>query len=126
MRRKTVRRLHGSRRRASVQKQSQAPAAEPHPLVSLQSSIGSHAVQRLINSSYIQTKLQVSSPDDEHEQEADHISDSVMRSADTHRASVSATQQSSPASVHKNESGGSTALPNDVRDFMEPRLGSDL
>ena len=35
-----------------------------HPLLQMQQSIGNQALQRLINSPYIQTKLQVSSPGD--------------------------------------------------------------
>jgi hypothetical protein len=41
--------------------------------------MGNHAVQRLINSPYIQAKLQVSTPGDPFEQEADRVADTVMR-----------------------------------------------
>src|SRR5829696_191724 len=56
-------------------------AATPNDsrLHDLQHSIGNHAVQRLIHSPYIQAKLQVSEPGDEHEREADHMADTVMR-----------------------------------------------
>jgi hypothetical protein len=56
-------------------------ATAPHdsPLHDLQHSIGNHAVQRLIHSPYIQAKLQVSEPGDEHEQEADRVAETVMR-----------------------------------------------
>ena len=47
--------------------------------MTLQRSIGNHAVQRLIHSPYIQAKLQLSEPGDEHEQEADRVADNVMR-----------------------------------------------
>ncbi|HKP81967.1 MAG TPA: DUF4157 domain-containing protein [Pyrinomonadaceae bacterium] len=56
-----------------------AAAAPDSPLLGLQHSIGNHAVQRLIHSPYIQTKLQISEPGDEHEQEADRVADTVMR-----------------------------------------------
>jgi hypothetical protein len=45
----------------------------------LQRSIGNQATRRLINSAYIQTKLQISTPQDPLEQEADRTADSVMR-----------------------------------------------
>jgi hypothetical protein len=45
----------------------------------LQRSIGNHAVQRLIRSPFIQAKLQVSTPEDPSEQEADHVAENVMR-----------------------------------------------
>jgi hypothetical protein len=51
------------------------------PLLQLQQSIGYQAVQRLISSPYIQTKLQVSTPGDPFEQEADRVADTVMRMA---------------------------------------------
>ena len=128
MRRKTVRRLHGSRRRDSVQKQSPSPATESHPLVTLQQSIGSQAVQRLINSPYIQTKLQVSSPDDESEREADQTSESLMRSTDgassaPHTAGSSTLSASTSLEL---PTGSSSPLPQHVRAFMEPQLGADL
>ena len=65
-----------------VQRQSRCSPSTQHGLIALQSSVGNHAVQRLIQSSYIQTKLQVSTPGDPFEQEADHVADTVMRAAD--------------------------------------------
>src|SRR5215213_839867 len=50
-----------------------------HPLLGLQRSVGNRAVQRLINSPYIQAKLQVSTPEDPSEQEADRMAETVMR-----------------------------------------------
>ena len=68
--------------KAALQSKSGGSAPRAHPLMDLQRSAGSHAVQRLIESPYIQDKL------------------------------------SSP--------GSASPLPNDVRDYMEPRLGADL
>lgn len=53
-----------------------------HPIAKLQKAIGNQAVQRLINSHYIQAKLQISSPGDRFEQEADQVADTVMRMPD--------------------------------------------
>src|SRR5215204_349831 len=61
--------------------QSARSSTTAHPLLELQRSIGNQAVQRLINSPYIQTKLQVSTPGDPYEQEADRVADKVMRDA---------------------------------------------
>ena len=60
-----------------LQRQSGSSSAG-HPLLELQRSIGNQAVQRLIRS-YVQTKLQVSTPADPFEQEADRVADTVMR-----------------------------------------------
>ena len=62
-----------------VQRQSDGPELSVHSLAGVQSAIGNHAVQRLISSSYIQTKLQISTPGDPFEQEADRVADTVMR-----------------------------------------------
>lgn len=78
--------------RQTVQKAEKTPArvsqlhprlgrssAAAHPIFELQRSIGNQAVQGLIRSPYIQTKLQVSTPEDPSEQEADRVADTVMR-----------------------------------------------
>ena len=57
-------------------------SAAAHPILELQRSIGNSATQRLIRSPYIQTKLQVSTPGDPFEQEADRVADTVMRMAE--------------------------------------------
>jgi len=62
-----------------VKRQSAAPASRIHPLIHLQQSVGNYATQRLIGSGYVQTKLQISTPGDRFEREADHVADTVMR-----------------------------------------------
>ena len=69
------------------QKQSAEKPATKHPMVALQQSIGNRAVQRLINSPYIQTKLQVGAANDPYEQEADQVAARVMRMPDSHTSS---------------------------------------
>jgi hypothetical protein len=78
-------------RQVATKAQKSAPRSNPHqfrsagssspthPLLHLQRSIGNQAFQRLIESSYIQTKLQVSTPEDPLEQEADRVAETVMR-----------------------------------------------
>ncbi|HYG79457.1 MAG TPA: DUF4157 domain-containing protein, partial [Pyrinomonadaceae bacterium] len=60
------------------------PAA--HPLLALQISAGNWAVQRLIGSPCIQAKLQVSTPSDPSEREADRVAETVMRMAEPQAA----------------------------------------
>lgn len=133
-----------STRDQHVQRQSRQSPATEHPLQSLQRSVGSQAVQRLINSPYIQTKLQVSSPEDQLEGEADRTAGAVMRSpasgelisgAPSHSNSTNESEKghdqgSFPVSRNlesKLESSGNPKpLPGNVRDFMESRLDADL
>jgi len=65
-----------------LQAQSARTSSAGNSLLKLQGPIGNHAVQRLITSPYIQTKLKVSTPGDPFEREADHVADTVMRMAD--------------------------------------------
>ena len=69
-------------RNHSVQRQSAAPSSQGHHITELQRSIGNQAVQRLIDSHYIQAKLSVSSPADPLEHEADQVAETVMRMPD--------------------------------------------
>ena len=59
--------------------QRNAAGAGPARLIGLQSAIGNQAMCRLIDSPFIQTKLEVSTPEDPQEQEADDVADTVMR-----------------------------------------------
>src|SRR5688500_217519 len=69
-------------RAAQPKRQAAETPAPAHPLWNLQHTVGNQALQRLINSQYIQTKLKVSTPGDPLEQEADHVADTVMRMPD--------------------------------------------
>ena len=79
--------------RQAVTKNQKAPARQGHVrrnaagasstrLVGLQSAIGNQAMRRLIDSSFIQAKLEVSQPGDPSEEEADRVADTVMRMTD--------------------------------------------
>ena len=54
-----------------------------HTVQAFQQSIGNQALQRLIDSRYIQAKLHVGAPGDQYEQEADRMADTVMRMPDS-------------------------------------------
>src|SRR6476469_149708 len=87
------------------QSQSASSSSATHSLLQLQSSIGNHAVQRLVHSSYIQTKLQVSTPGDPFEQEADRVANTVMRAvvpATTNGASQHILVQQITPFIHRN------------------------
>src|SRR5215475_9866370 len=47
-------------------------------LLHLQQTYGNREVQRLLSNSMVQAKLQISSPSDEYEQEADRIAAQIM------------------------------------------------
>ena len=127
-------------RNHSVQRQSAAPSTAGNRFIELQRSIGNQAVQRLIKSHFIQAKLQVSAPGDPYEQEADRVAGQVMRLKMDDGALMSAPPiisrvangSDSDFDVSPNlkaqldNSGHGGPLPNDVRAFMEPRLGADL
>ena len=59
-----------------VMRKAKKPA---YDILNLQRSVGNQAVQRLFKSGYIQGKLTVGKPNDKYEQEADKVSDEVMR-----------------------------------------------
>src|SRR5437588_10824450 len=135
---RTVRRVQRNRSKQNrVQKKSTTAGTAANPLVDLQRSIGSQAVQRLINSPYIQTKLQVSSPEDKEETEADQTANQVMRSAEStttgapssNAEQATQSQQTSSADALASplhQGGSSSPLPRDVQDFMERRIGADF
>src|SRR5258705_11242152 len=79
MERQAAKILKTSARGSQLQTHPVRSSAAAHPMLELQRSIGNSATQRLIRSPYIQTKLQVSSPDDPLEQEADRTAETVMR-----------------------------------------------
>jgi hypothetical protein len=83
MRRKSLSKPKTTSRRRHLQKQSVVKSAAIHPLMALHQSMGNRTLQRLIQSNYIQAKLQVSKPGDQFEQEADYVADTVMRTPES-------------------------------------------
>ena len=71
----------------SIQRRATGPSSPGHRLTGLQRSIGNQAAQRLINSRYIQAKLQISTPGDPYELEADRVADTIMRMPDPRASS---------------------------------------
>jgi hypothetical protein len=54
-----------------------------NPIIQMQRHIGNQAIQKILQSKVMQTKLSVSEPGDKYEQEADHVADQVMRMPDS-------------------------------------------
>src|SRR5258705_3713630 len=79
MERQAAKILKTSARGSQLQTHPVRSSAAAHPILEQQRSIGNSATQRLIRSPYIQTKLQISTPDDPLEQEADRTAETVMR-----------------------------------------------
>src|ERR1051325_2589380 len=96
---------HSEKSDASLPKQARTPLDRhpEHPILNLQQSIGNQAVMRLMqpqtgdavgehkavhgpatpsSPAILQTKLELNEPGDSYEQEADHMADQVMRTAD--------------------------------------------
>ena len=69
---------HVARKANHIPKRSGGSSSARHPLMELQQSAGNHTVQQLIRSSFIQTKLRVSTPEDPAEREADRVAENVV------------------------------------------------
>ena len=82
MERQTVKQNQNAPVRHGHVQRNAAGASAPR-LVGLQSAIGNQAMRRLIDSPFIQAKLEVSQPGDPSEKEADRVADTVMRMPDT-------------------------------------------
>ena len=133
-------------RKGDVQRQSERSASARNPLLKLQRSIGNQSVQRLIRSPYIQAKLNVSTPGDQFEQEADQVADTVTRMPDDQvnpgamisnredqeivqgKAAEGSGNQVSQGVQSRIDSfrRGGQPLPSTLRAYFEPRFGHDF
>lgn len=146
----------GSRNGSSVSGKSSLRVHAPvHPWLLLQQTFGNRAVQRLVQSRGLQTKLKISRPGDVYEQEADRVAEQVMRipgptmqrscaacaaggppcpkCRDEKESFVYRKPKSSPdtadASVPDNflqDLGAGTPLDRSTRALFEPRFGYDF
>jgi hypothetical protein len=71
--------LYDQRKQAAEAEDSRAGQAEA--VLNLQQTYGNRYVQRLVDSTKLQAKLTVSSPDDVYEKEADRVADAVTRTS---------------------------------------------
>jgi hypothetical protein len=115
-------------------------AAQPLPLL----AAGNQAVQALFRAGTLRAKLELGSPDDPEEREADAMAERVMRSADgpggapfegdagatvRRQPAGAAALRSLPAGLESEIRGltrGGMPLSSELRGFFEPRLGRDL
>lgn len=117
-------------------------------ILQLQRTAGNQTVQRLIKSRALQAKLRVGQPNDIYEQEADRVTEQVMRMSDRviqrkcakcdkdekkillakkSPEQISATQnENKPPLVHEVLSLPGQPLDPGTRAFMEPRFGYDF
>lgn len=73
--------IHKTRNRSKSEPVRTSPCSTSqysHPVLKLQQQIGNQAVQRLLQSRYIQAKLTIGQPNDKYEQEADRVADRIM------------------------------------------------
>jgi|SRR5215213_1081408 len=99
MERQTVTKVSKPATRNSVQRRSAAPSSSGHRFTELQRSIGNQATQRLIESSFIQARLNAGSPVDQTEQEVDHMAATI--SAGHARSGVIVSNRTSLPNVHR-------------------------
>ena len=139
---------------ANVPAQSHPPGSlwrAPSPATRERSQVGNQAMQRMLRSGLLQPKLTVSQPNDQYEQEADRVAETVMRMPD--KSSKTFLTPSDPphiqrmcngckeeeeevqrkASTQDHHTGfelehptGGQPLPVSERSFFEPRFGRDF
>jgi uncharacterized protein DUF4157 len=111
-------------RNGQVQRQSAGRDSPVHPILKLQRSIGNQAVQRLMRSPYGQAKLQISTPGDKFEQEADRTAETVMRSpaneAPASALSISRTSDHSPQRAPQDEQAVQRSSASPLTQHPEP------
>ena len=77
-------------------------------------------------SAEIQRRPTVNAPGDVYEQEADHVAERVMNAPAPPARRETASEEDGLRSLSGGSKGGGSPLPEEVRDFMEPRFGHDF
>lgn len=101
------------------------------------SSLGNSSIQRMLEGSFIQPKLEVSSPGDRYEQQADRIAEQVVGGGQPNAGAVKidkvqakgGTGGTVPKETEagiKGLKGKGMAIEKPLREFFEPRMGVDL
>ncbi len=118
----------------------ESTTSSPFKTSYLQGRFGNQALLHLLGKP-LQTKLNLSDPDDIYEKEADRIADQVMRMPQSHlqRKPLQTHQTIQPEEIDENElisdetescinrlSGQGSPISDEVRSFMEPRFGADF
>lgn len=101
------------------------------------SSLGNNRVGQMLEGGFVQTKLDLNTPGDSYEEEADQVAEKVVNNA---AASVVQPKKSSTetkgeagssipettASEIKEQKGKGSAMSRPLREYFEPRMGVDL
>jgi hypothetical protein len=109
-------------RRKSESSQSMNSPVER--ILFLHRTIGNQAVQKLMKSGELQTKLRIGAPGDVYEQEADRVAEQMMRMPEAECKTPEITPEVEN-SISAIRSGGQP-LPESLRTFFEPRFGQDF
>jgi hypothetical protein len=102
-----------------------------HPALQLQQNIGNQAVQRLLNDGQttVQPNRIADAADDQLEREADRMAQAALTTpapVSSIPNQISAQPQAAENDVRELSSHGGSPLPEDMRAFMESRLGADF
>lgn len=124
----------GMEEHAALLEQTKTSEQAASLLLHLQRSYGNAYVQRLVEYSSIQAKLNISSPEDKQEIEAEQVAQQVINMSQTPTSSQRIQEQSIASfqngsgleSRIMNSRGGGVPISDDVRSYMEPRFGADL
>ena len=115
---------------SSTLRQSSSNQATAHPLLRLQRAVGNQAVQRLLNSGDIQTRLPVGQPGDRYEQEADRMAQQVVTSPSLptlqRSAANSTNTNQSPLQEAPHQKENTTGLPDVLKAGVESLSGMSM
>ncbi len=89
-------------------------------ILNLQKTAGNQAVQKLIKSGYIQTKLKVSHPSDPYEQEADRIAEQIVKN-DFFTSSSLRSESSNRADIIVNRKCNACEIKQELKDEEEQK-----
>ncbi|MBN2736492.1 MAG: DUF4157 domain-containing protein [Spirochaetales bacterium] len=120
------------------QKKTDSQTQSPDRFALFLSSVGNQQIAQLFGGGQIQAKLDISTPGDKYEQQADNMADQMMKmnpGSVSLKTNIDTVQTKGgnggdvPSTTEKdikNISGKGNSLSKPVREFFEPRLGVDL
>jgi Domain of unknown function (DUF4157) len=103
--------VHASAREStpSAEPSRRDVSTPPHPLLTLQRSIGNRAVGHILKSRPLQTKLRIHPPGDVYEREADRVSDSIVEGSSGPVSSLTST-----LSIQRDDTSAPPSPPSDT------------
>jgi len=147
--------VQSPKKNRTIQKKKVALTKSSNEISMLQKNMGNQAVQRLMHSGVIQAKLTIGQPNDKYEQEADRVSNEVMRMPKPNIQTKPIGKQITPRIQRQPEAkeeeliqtksmgetpqvtssleskinaleGGGEPLSKETKGFFEPRFGQDF